>query len=115
VVGITRVVNFDPPHDEQAYTHRVGRTGRAGADGVGVTLVLGGEERDVAQWVRLLDLPAGTEHGPLAARVSARSANGHNGHNGGNGRHTGNGGNRNGGGNGQRSRRRRNRGRRYPA
>jgi superfamily II DNA/RNA helicase len=76
VEGIDRVVNFDPPHDHQAYTHRVGRTGRAGADGVGVTLVLGGEERDVAQIVRSLDLPAGTAHGPLASRVTSSNGGG---------------------------------------
>ncbi len=70
VEGIERVINFDPPHDHQAYTHRVGRTGRAGADGVGVTFVTGSEESDVAQMVRRLDLPADTAHGPLASRVA---------------------------------------------
>ena len=71
VEGIERVINFDPPHDHQSYTHRVGRTGRAGADGVGVTFVTGSEESDVAQMVRSLDLPADTSHGPLAQRVAA--------------------------------------------
>jgi ATP-dependent RNA helicase RhlE len=73
VEGIERVINFDPPHDHQAYTHRVGRTGRAGADGVGVTFVTGAEERDVAQMVRRLDLPAGTSHGPLTSRAAGGS------------------------------------------
>ena len=39
VTGISHVVNFDPPHDTETYVHRVGRTGRAGATGVGITLV----------------------------------------------------------------------------
>ena len=30
VDGITHVVNFDPPDDDDGYVHRVGRTGRAG-------------------------------------------------------------------------------------
>ena len=37
---VTHVINFDPPEDGKAYTHRVGRTGRAGPSGTGVTLVL---------------------------------------------------------------------------
>src|SRR5207247_8056118 len=36
---ITHVVNFDPPEDEKAYLHRVGRTARAGRGGTGITFV----------------------------------------------------------------------------
>ena len=32
------VINFDLPHDESTYTHRIGRTGRAGEEGVAVTM-----------------------------------------------------------------------------
>ena len=35
VDDITHVINFDPPEDPLAYTHRVGRTGRAGPGGIG--------------------------------------------------------------------------------
>ena len=38
--NITHVINFDPPEDEKAYVHRIGRTGRAGKAGTGITLVL---------------------------------------------------------------------------
>jgi ATP-dependent RNA helicase RhlE len=37
VDGISHVINFDPPADREGYVHRVGRTGRAGRNGVGVT------------------------------------------------------------------------------
>ncbi len=47
VAGITHVINFDPPEDRHGYVHRVGRTARAGASGVGVTLVLGDQVADV--------------------------------------------------------------------
>ncbi len=39
VAGITHVINFDIPATGEDYVHRVGRTARAGASGVGVTLV----------------------------------------------------------------------------
>ncbi|HEX4562085.1 MAG TPA: DEAD/DEAH box helicase [Gemmatimonadales bacterium] len=39
VDGIRMVVNFDVPNDPEAYVHRVGRTARAGAQGLGLTLI----------------------------------------------------------------------------
>ncbi|MEA2672827.1 MAG: hypothetical protein QOI92_19, partial [Chloroflexota bacterium] len=39
VEGVTHVVNYSCPDDEKTYLHRIGRTGRAGASGVAVTLV----------------------------------------------------------------------------
>ena len=35
---LSMVVNFDIPHGSETYTHRIGRTGRAGADGIAITL-----------------------------------------------------------------------------
>jgi ATP-dependent RNA helicase RhlE len=37
VSGISHVINFDPPADREGYVHRIGRTGRAGRTGVGIT------------------------------------------------------------------------------
>ena len=59
VTGISHVINFDPPADHETYVHRVGRTGRAGRTGVGITLVDRSERRDVG---RLADR-LGIEHG----------------------------------------------------
>ncbi len=47
--GITHVINFDPPEDDKGYLHRVGRTGRAGRDGSGITLVLPEQQADVSR------------------------------------------------------------------
>ena len=38
VEGVSHVINYDVPHDASWYVHRVGRTGRAGKDGVAITL-----------------------------------------------------------------------------
>ncbi|WP_457750079.1 ATP-dependent RNA helicase DbpA [Sulfurimonas sp.] len=35
---LSMVVNYDLPHTQETYTHRIGRTGRAGAEGIAVTL-----------------------------------------------------------------------------
>jgi ATP-dependent RNA helicase RhlE len=37
VDAISHVINFDPPADREGYVHRIGRTGRAGRTGVGIT------------------------------------------------------------------------------
>jgi ATP-dependent RNA helicase RhlE len=44
VDGITHVFNFDLPNEPEAYVHRIGRTGRAGATGVAISFC-DGEER----------------------------------------------------------------------
>jgi superfamily II DNA/RNA helicase len=49
LVDITHVVNFDPPEDDKGYVHRIGRTGRAGRDGSGVTLVTPEQQADVSR------------------------------------------------------------------
>ncbi|HLI55474.1 MAG TPA: DEAD/DEAH box helicase, partial [Actinomycetota bacterium] len=53
---ITHVINFDPPEDEKAYVHRVGRTARAGRTGIGITFVLPDQERDVSRIAQRLKL-----------------------------------------------------------
>ncbi len=53
VDDITHVINFDPPEEPDVYTHRVGRTGRAGKGGVGITLVLPDQQADVSRVARL--------------------------------------------------------------
>jgi superfamily II DNA/RNA helicase len=51
VDDVTHVVNFECPDDDKAYLHRIGRTGRAGKDGVAVTFV---DWRDMQRW-KLID------------------------------------------------------------
>jgi ATP-dependent RNA helicase RhlE len=56
VSGISHVINFDPPADRDGYVHRIGRTGRAGRTGVGVTFVGAEQARDVERIAAELDL-----------------------------------------------------------
>jgi ATP-dependent RNA helicase RhlE len=43
VDGISHVVNFDLPNVPETYVHRIGRTARAGADGIAISLCCGEE------------------------------------------------------------------------
>jgi superfamily II DNA/RNA helicase len=59
---ISHVINFDAPGDRDTYVHRVGRTGRAGRTGVGITFVERenhGDVRKIARALRLDDEFAG--------------------------------------------------------
>jgi superfamily II DNA/RNA helicase len=50
------VIQADPPPDPKTYLHRSGRTARAGAAGLAVTLVLWNEELEVRRFKRRLGL-----------------------------------------------------------
>ena len=57
VSGVSHVVNYSCPEDDKTYVHRIGRTGRAGASGIAITLV---DATDVHRWKMInkaLDLP----------------------------------------------------------
>ncbi len=45
IEGLTHVVNYALPYDGPTYTHRIGRTGRAGAKGMAITFVRPEERR----------------------------------------------------------------------
>jgi superfamily II DNA/RNA helicase len=47
VEGVTHVVNFDAPGDRDSYVHRIGRTGRAGRRGTGISFVLADQTEEL--------------------------------------------------------------------
>jgi ATP-dependent RNA helicase RhlE len=56
VDGISHVVNFDLPDVPETYVHRIGRTARAGAEGIAISLCDGDEValvRDIEKLIRL--------------------------------------------------------------
>jgi len=68
VVGITHVINYELPDDIEVYTHRSGRTGRAGKTGVCISIVHVREAyriRDIERMVQVpfhkLEIPSGKE------------------------------------------------------
>jgi len=65
VERISHVVNYDIPHDTEAYVHRIGRTGRAGRKGDAILFVAPREkrmlqaiERATRQKIEMMELPS---------------------------------------------------------
>ncbi|GAB2722080.1 DEAD/DEAH box helicase [Halomonas garicola] len=75
VPRITHVVNYDLPQDSEAYTHRIGRTGRAGRSGIAITFAGFREGRKVG-WMeqatgqKMADMPLPDEAAIRAHRDS---------------------------------------------
>jgi superfamily II DNA/RNA helicase len=61
VPGLTHVINFDLPRQAEDYLHRIGRTGRAGATGVAVSLAHHAERGTVRSIERFTGAPIATE------------------------------------------------------
>jgi ATP-dependent RNA helicase RhlE len=57
VDGVSHVVNFDLPNVPETYVHRIGRTARAGAEGIAISLVAGAEElgylKDIERLIKI--------------------------------------------------------------
>ena len=57
VDGVTHVVNYEIPNEPESYVHRIGRTARAGAAGVALSLCDRAELTDLRNIERLIGLP----------------------------------------------------------
>jgi len=122
VDGVSHVVNYDLPNIPESYVHRIGRTARAGADGIAISFCDHEEApflRDIERMIRMSipstdkrtgERPAhrpnqpneGRGHGRPGYRGGGRNQRGNNG-GGGNGHHAG-GGHRSRNGNGHQGR-----------
>jgi ATP-dependent RNA helicase RhlE len=75
VPDVMRVINYDAPEDQAAYVHRIGRTGRAGRTGTGISFVLADEVKEMRKIAGALGLEFGegrTEGGSAKPRRDAR-------------------------------------------
>jgi superfamily II DNA/RNA helicase len=69
---ISHVINFDPPEDRDAYVHRVGRTGRAGRNGVGITFHSAADRSRIAGLADELGIEHNVAPGPRTAAPQQR-------------------------------------------
>lgn len=56
IKGVTHVVHFDFPREQDQYVHRSGRTGRFGAEGTVISIVNEREERDLKRFCKALNI-----------------------------------------------------------
>ena len=65
VEGVSHVINFEIPNISETYVHRIGRTGRAGREGVAISMVNEGDERnhmrDILKLIKR-DVPLDRDH-----------------------------------------------------
>ena len=65
VKGVSHVINFEIPNISETYVHRIGRTGRAGQEGIAYSMVNEGDERKhMENILRLIrrNIPLETDH-----------------------------------------------------
>ena len=80
VTGVSHVINYDLPAEPESYVHRIGRTARAGAEGIALSFCDNSEYSTLRAIERLLgapipvaagSAPSGAEAGRAAARPSS--------------------------------------------
>ena len=74
VTGVSHVFNFEMPNVAEQYVHRIGRTARAGADGIAVSFVAPDEKpylRDIEKLtgIKLMPLPLPADFAQEAAKL----------------------------------------------
>jgi ATP-dependent RNA helicase RhlE len=86
VDGVSHVFNFDMPNIAESYVHRIGRTARAGAEGIAISFVDHEEAaylRDIERLIRMTIPSVNRRTGPAPRGAQANGHarnNGHNGH-----------------------------------
>ncbi|MGB8186687.1 MAG: helicase-related protein, partial [Pseudolabrys sp.] len=116
VDGVSHVVNYDLPNIPESYVHRIGRTARAGAEGIAISFCDHEERaylRDIERLIRMTipetDRRTGERPHPAPQHAETRNGRAHRGqrqrgHGGRNGQHSGNGQRSHHGGNGHQGR-----------
>jgi superfamily II DNA/RNA helicase len=98
VDGVSHVINFDVPNIAESYVHRIGRTARAGADGIAISLCSHDELpylRDIEKLIRMAIPATGSVSQPRSGQPQQHEGR-NGGRNGGGGNRSQNGHRRNG-------------------
>jgi ATP-dependent RNA helicase RhlE len=70
VDGISHVINFDLPNEPESYVHRIGRTARAGADGIAISYCSADEVPYLRAIEKLIRIAIPSTRGVTPARSS---------------------------------------------
>lgn len=70
---VSHVVNFDLPNDPESYVHRIGRTGRAGSEGVAVSFCTAEEQGQLSDIERLIGRSLSRTNQPVSEEPSRRA------------------------------------------
>ena len=80
IEDIQMVINYDVPHDAEDYVHRIGRTARAGGEGIAITFVAEKEqqkfgliEKLIQKEVRKVPLPEAMGQAPIYNPIPKKS------------------------------------------
>lgn len=79
IAELPAVINYDLPFSPEDYVHRIGRTGRAGASGLALSLMVAGDERLLEQIEKLIGRslkPEALEGLPVRSRVPIEVSSG---------------------------------------
>ena len=76
--ALPHVINFDLPRSAEDYVHRIGRTGRAGADGIAISLVSDAELPQLREIEQLIGRPISVESAstPVPSRSRPQPSDG---------------------------------------
>ena len=53
--GVTHVINYDMPVEAESYVHRIGRTGRAGAEGIAISFCTPTEKEELLAIEKIIE------------------------------------------------------------
>ena len=79
VEGISHVINYDLPNDKESYVHRIGRTARAGAEGIALSFCATEEVAILRSIERLTGVPLTIVSRGARAEAEYQDSNGNNG------------------------------------
>src|SRR6476620_10528714 len=74
VDALTHVINFDLPEVPETYVHRIGRTGRAGAEGIALSFCDAAEIADLKNINKLIGLKIPSEKHPFESEIPSVTA-----------------------------------------